>query len=77
MKCVECNHDFPDHLISELTVSENGKVHRGKMCPICALKILNELSRLPPGTPFQGPNAQKMLEEARQFLKGKCENEVF
>ena len=68
MKCPECNLDFPEHLISGLVVGKYGDFTIRKMCPICALKIMNEQSGLPPGTPFRGPNAKKIWEEAKKYL---------
>ena len=68
MKCLECDLDFPDHLIAELAEGRNSKLYRRKMCPICANRILNNQFGLPLGTPFYGPKAQAMLEEAEQFL---------
>ena len=71
MKCLECNHDFPKHLILAWEVGKNEGFAYRRMCPICGLKFRNQNQGFPPGTPFRGPKAQAMLEEARQFLKGE------
>jgi hypothetical protein len=42
-----------------------------RLCPICALKERNALHGLPEDTPFQGPIARQMYEEALSYVKQK------
>ena len=59
-KCDKCNRQFPEHLIHPFWGSENIQ----QCCPICALKIRNEMHGLPKNTPFTGSQAQESYEEA-------------
>ncbi len=71
-KCQRCKNEFPDHLYHDLVTSEG----RFTYCPICALELRNEMSGLPEGTPFQGEIANRMWEEAKEFLEDeKCKEQ--
>lgn len=70
IKCEDCKRKFPDHLISPLTIGRDGASTSKYCCPICALKLTNEIHGINE-TEFQGEIAQSMLVEAKQFLKGK------
>ena len=59
-KCNECNRKFPDGLVSNMLTYRY-------VCPICGLKISNEIHGIN-RTDFDGPIAQQMLFDAREFV---------
>ena len=61
MKCLKCNRDFPERLLRDLLTN---KGQRGKVCPLCELKIVNKILGVPKNTPFEGTQAKKMYGEA-------------
>ena len=65
MKCQKCKRNYPDRLIN------NGNFNGEWIdcCPICALKMRNEIHGLPPETPFNGEIAQGMYDEAVAYAK--------
>lgn len=69
-KCEQCNKSFPDHLVERTLSWMPGDDSYEDLCPICALKKVNEIGGLPKDTPFQGKEAQSLWEEAKAFLEG-------
>ena len=69
MKCVECKHKYPKHLIQPMVIGVRGKLEYRSVCPFCALKITNLVHGLSRTDFFPGSAAQSMLEEARKHLK--------
>lgn len=65
MKCRQCKRKFPDGLIQSMCV--NGDYV--DCCPICALRIRNELHGLPRNTLFGGSLAQSLYKQAVEHLK--------
>lgn len=63
-QCPRCSKNFPAHLIQTMFTSNGNFV----VCPICALQIKNEVHGLNDNA-FVGKKANKMLIEARKFLK--------
>ncbi len=62
--CTECKREFPDYLIHPMITTEG----RFIVCPICALDMRNKIHGLN-DTEFQGPIANLMLAETREYLK--------
>ena len=63
MKCPECNKERK--YVQRLMFNEGCIL----VCPICALKIINEMHSLPEGTSFTGTLAQEMYEEELEYAK--------
>ena len=71
LECRECKKDFPEHLIQPLHVSNHPDIEDGHylMCPLCALKIRNDIHGLPKDTPFTGTIAHQHWEEATKYAR--------
>ena len=69
MICPECQKDYPEHLLRDLAVNDAEGLRYRRMCPICALVIINKAGGLPEGTPFAGPIAARLHAEALRHLK--------
>ncbi len=66
-QCPQCKKKFPEHLIDRLFVSTpDGSDYRDS-CPICALRIGNEIHGIN-RKEFTGTTAQQYLEEAQAFI---------
>ena len=65
--CPQCSRAFPAELITAMCV--NGDYV--STCPLCALRITNELHGMPEGTPFRGEIAQEMHKQAVAFDKSR------
>ena len=57
--CPQCDREFPEELIERMIA---GSEHF-MTCPLCALRIMNELHGIPEGTPFRGEQAQHNSEK--------------
>ena len=68
-KCTQCNRKFPSHLVQPFVFGSILIKNHISSCPICALKNINEMSGLPPKTPFKGEVANLMYKEAKEWLK--------
>ena len=66
MKCERCKKQIPDRFISPMFVG-GGYI---RVDPECALEIMNEVHGNK-FTKFNGEVAQQMLEDFRDFKKGK------
>jgi hypothetical protein len=62
-QCVNCHKTYPDRLFGSNSMATN------PLCPICGLKIRNKFHGLPLDTPFQGPVAARMWQEAVEYDK--------
>lgn len=60
-QCVSCEMKFDDWLLAPLITSE-GTING--ICPVCALRTINEQHGLAPDTPFYGETASIMHAEA-------------
>jgi hypothetical protein len=63
--CPSCHNTFPSRLFAPMVTSAGTVV----LCPICTLKVRNELHGLPEDTPFEGEIAQQIYEEALTYVK--------
>lgn len=61
--CKKCEREYPFGLIQEL-VNNEGRV---KICPICALELINKIHGFPPDTPFRGEMARDLYDEAVEY----------
>jgi len=60
---------FPDHLVNKMAIKPLGKMLRYRpVCPICGLAIMNRMGK-ENRVNFDGPIAQKLLLEARAYVK--------
>lgn len=67
MQCPDCKRDFPARLLSPM--ASGPPLRYDLKCPLCALRIVNEQHKLPPGTPFRGPAAKQMYADAMTHLR--------
>ena len=58
--CPQCDREFPEELIEKVLLGDECLM----MCPLCALRIINESFGRPEGTPFRGKQAQHNVREA-------------
>jgi len=63
-KCNECERKFPEHLIQPLFA----KGTYTPMCPICALRITNEIHGIN-RKEFHGTMANQYLKEAKRHVQ--------
>ncbi len=70
-ECRECYQDFPEHLLQPMYISEHSDIKAGYylMCPLCALKVRNNLAGIPEDTPFKGTVANEYWEEATEYAR--------
>lgn len=66
-RCSKCQLTFPDHLISEVVISRNGRPESRPVDPECALQIMNEIHGMARTNFSKGTHAQAMLEECREY----------
>jgi len=69
-RCPKCKKDFPEHLINPMYIAcplDDSGEHL--MCPLCALKVRNNLHGVPEDTPFRGTIANKHWEEATEYAR--------
>ena len=64
-ECASCKRKFPWELLAPFCL--NGITTT--VCPLCALQIRNKEHGLPPNTPFHGPRAQRMWQQAKEFIE--------
>jgi len=64
--CPQCNREFPEELIEDVLLGYECLL----ICPLCALRIINELCGRPEGTPFSGKQAQHNVREALKIYPG-------
>lgn len=71
--CGVCDRRFPAHLLSPFVtnVNEDGVGAEIACCPICGLDMTNRAHNLDPSTPFRGPQARSMHDEALQILRDR------
>lgn len=62
-KCVNCKKTLPEYLVDDYPL-----VFKSPVCPMCALKIINQIKKRPTGTPFDREVDQEGLYEAQEFL---------
>ena len=70
-KCSICKRKFPEYLINYLM---SGEINIW-CCPICGLRLRNEMHGLPKDTPFHGEMAKQNYEVALEFLDKKKKKE--
>lgn len=63
-QCPLCEREYESHMIQEMRTSDGAYY----VCPICALKIRNEMHGLPENTPFSGKKAQAAWHDAMAYL---------
>lgn len=63
LRCSKCEREYPFKLINDLVTNEG----RMKLCPICALELINIIQGLTPGTPFRGKMASDLYDEAVEY----------
>ena len=68
-KCSACSKRFPERMIQPILVAASHRKVEWNACPICALKIRNRAAGLPKDTPFAGPQAKALHDEAVAYLK--------
>ncbi|MBA7539989.1 hypothetical protein ES705_32278 [subsurface metagenome] len=66
--CTECDRVFPAHLISPLRAMIGGQESENWVCPMCALRLINEIHGLPEGRPFHGKGARELHAEALTYV---------
>lgn len=68
-KCGECKRDAPSHCLSPMFIGSNeGSGYTASICPLCALRITNDVHGVD-RTEFTGTMAQQMLEECAKHYK--------
>lgn len=70
--CAECKREFPSRLLAPFRM---GNCKPKWMCPLCALRIRNQMHSLPADTPFQGEQASAMYDEAKQVALDESRKE--
>ena len=70
-QCPECKKDFSEHLIQPMYISGHSDIKDRYylMCPLCALKVRNNLAGIPEDTPFKGTMANEYWEEATKYAR--------
>ena len=71
LECRECYKDFPEHLIQPTYIANAPHIEDGNylMCPLCALKVRNNLAGLPEDTLFEGTIANEHWKEATKYAR--------
>lgn len=68
-KCGECGRNAPSECLSPMAVGGGGELgYTPAICPLCALKVSNELHG-DDRTEFTGTMAQQMLEECEDYYQ--------
>ena len=68
-QCSRCKRSFPLHLVNEMATGNRNSLRYRAVCPLCALKIMQEHHGDRCENFAPGSQAQAMLEEAREHVK--------
>lgn len=66
--CGGCGRRFPVDLLNDMVIGDESGTKTILRCPLCALKLRNDQNQFST-RPFDGPNARRMFNDARIYLR--------